>query len=398
MPYIYPFSDDEKFFNTLKTYPEYTVAFYSGSSYINAARFKGANIPSGTISLYELNVDRNEDLIYPFLVKDGNRWTFKSIHSQSFNNAEYGTVLTGAYPYTASLVREYISGTTYPSPWENATSEEKNTYFANRRRMISLQNTLNYNQPLSINYKYAGVYVSGTVNLINIPSILYGSSIKKGTVNLSFYFTGSLMDLARDEKLNGELYSTMGPTSGSLVGMVLYNEGLIMMINDTEIGEAAEADDYRGDGVQRAPNWTYFGAFSTGSISSTATSYPTASLYEIGFKGTSFVPTHTMFAHAPEGDLNNSQNLTWLSSSNGNWKSGSVVATSSSFQEPRFLSIKNTIQSPYCEFEEDFEKQVFISKIGLYDADKNLIGVVKVANPVRKKESDGYSFKLKLDL
>jgi hypothetical protein len=240
--------------------------------------------------------------------------------------------------------------------------------------------------------------VSGTVNLLNVPSILYGSAIKKGSVNLSFYFTGSLMDLAQDEKLNGELYSTMGPTSGSLIGMVLYNEGLVMMLNDTEIGSDVEADDYQGDGTQRPPNWTYFGAYSTGSISSVATSYPTASLYEISFKGTSLVPTHTMFAHALEGDLNNSQNLTWLSASNGNWKSGSVVATSASFEEPRFLSIKNTIQSPYCEFEENFEKQVFISKIGLYDENKNLIGVVKVANPVRKKESDGYSFKLKLDL
>ena len=324
-------------------------------------------------------------------------WTFKSITTASYNRAEYGTVLTGAYPYTASLTRDYISGTTYPTPWSAATSAQKNTYVANRRRMLSLQNVLNLNQVLSPNFKYAGDYVSGTVNLINIPSIFYGSTIKKGSLNLKFYFTGSLMDEARDERLNGEIYSTMGPTSGSLVGTVLYNEGFILLTNSTEIGSSTERDDYVGSGTQLAPNWTYFGAYSADSIPA-ATSYPTASLYEISFKGTNLIPTHTLFAHAISGELNNSQNLTWLSSSNGDWRNSGVVSTSGTFQEPRFLEIKNTIQSPYCNYEENFEKQTFLSKMGIYDADQNLIAIVKMANPVRKRESDEMSFKLKLDL
>ena len=397
MPYIFPFDPDEKFFNTIKTYPGYNFSFYSGSAYINEARFKGQNIPTGSISLYELNVDRPSNLIYPFIVKDGNMWTFKSITTASYNRAEYGTVLTGAYPYTASLTRDYISGTTYPTPWSAATSAQKNTYVANRRRMLSLQNVLNLNQVLSPNFKYAGDYVSGTVNLINIPSIFYGSTIKKGSLNLKFYFTGSLMDEARDERLNGEIYSTMGPTSGSLVGTVLYNEGFILLTNSTEIGSSTERDDYVGSGTQLAPNWTYFGAYSADSIPA-ATSYPTASLYEISFKGTNLIPTHTLFAHAISGELNNSQNLTWLSSSNGDWRNSGVVSTSGTFQEPRFLEIKNTIQSPYCNYEENFEKQTFLSKMGIYDADQNLIAIVKMANPVRKRESDEMSFKLKLDL
>ena len=233
--------------------------------------------------------------------------------------------------------------------------------------------------------------------MFNVPTIFYGSTIKKGTVSLKFYFTGSLMDEAKDEKLNGELYSTMGPTSGSLVGTILYNEGFVLLTNETTIGSAAEKDDYAGLGSQKSPNWTYFGAYSKESIPG-ATSYPTASLYEISFKGTRPVPTHTMFAHASSGELNNSQNLTWLSSSNGDWRTNGVVSTSGSFQEPRFLSIKNTIQSPYCNYEENFEKQTFLSKMGIYDKDHNLIALVKMANPVRKKESDEMSFKLKLDL
>ena len=45
-----------------------------------------------------------------------------------------------------------------------------------------------------------------------------------------------------------------------------------------------------------------------------------------------------------------------------------------------------------------FEKQVFISEIGIYDKEKNLLGIAKLANPVTKKESQDYTFKLKLDM
>ena len=45
-----------------------------------------------------------------------------------------------------------------------------------------------------------------------------------------------------------------------------------------------------------------------------------------------------------------------------------------------------------------FEKTVFINKIGIYDENKNLIAVAKLAKPVRKRDSDDLTFKLKLDL
>ena len=71
---------------------------------------------------------------------------------------------------------------------------------------------------------------------------------------------------------------------------------------------------------------------------------------------------------------------------------------STGYVEPRQLVIKNTIQSQYCDFEEGFSKQTFITEVGIYDDDKNLIGIAKLANPVMKQELDEYTFKLKLDL
>ena len=61
------------------------------------------------------------------------------------------------------------------------------------------------------------------------------------------------------------------------------------------------------------------------------------------------------------------------------------------------LEIANTVQSPYPDPEALFEKQTWISKIGIYDKDKNLIAIAKLASPVRKTEEREFTFKLKLD-
>ena len=105
----------------------------------------------------------------------------------------------------------------------------------------------------------------------------------------------------------------------------------------------------------------------------------------------------TCFATAQPGDLNNSQNPTWISSSDSNWRDITSVDTSG-YIEPDKTKIKNTIHSQYCNYEDEFQKQTFITEIGIFDKDKNLIGVAKLANPVQKKEADNYTFKLKLDM
>ena len=52
------------------------------------------------------------------------------------------------------------------------------------------------------------------------------------------------------------------------------------------------------------------------------------------------------------------------------------------------VAVKNTIESDFCNHNDNFEKQTFISKIAIYDDDKNLLGIAKLATPVRKKETD----------
>ena len=235
--------------------------------------------------------------------------------------------------------------------------------------------------------------------MLSVPSIFYGSAIKKGSVSLKFYVTGTLIDECRDLRRNGELVSvtTTSPVSGQGVGNVLYNEGFILLTGTTNIGSADAnfgGDTYEFDGTHKIPKWIYFGAFASGNMSNLA---PSASLYEMSFRGTNEVPVLTMFAEANSGDLNSSQNPTWVSSSMKRWKEDKITFDRGTFQEPEFIEIKNTVQNDFCNDEEAFEKQVFISKIGIFDKDKNLIGVAKLANPVLKKESDDFTFKIKMD-
>jgi hypothetical protein len=397
MPYLYEFSADTIFHNTVKTTPQVELSMYSGTIYLNKGNNEGRNIPTGSIDLFEYNVDREDNqLIYPYIVKNGSFWNFKSITTASYDASNYGTILTGTYPYTASISREYISPYS-PVPNESSTEAQRGAYFANRKRILALQNTLNFYQNISPQYKAeygSGTFASGTVNLISIPSIFYGKNIEKGSVKLGFYFTGSLIDEAIDSRQNGELISTMNGTSGSVVGMVLYNEGFILLTNENNI--TSNVDDYAGTGpgTEKNASWQYFGSY----LPSSAGFMPTGSLFKLEFNGTQIIPSVTMLASCQPGHLNNSNNPTWLSSSNGLWRSREVFYDSGSFAEPAQLSIKNTVQSDYCDYEDEFEKQVFISRIGIFDKDKNLIGIAKLANPVLKKEIDDYTFKLKMDL
>jgi hypothetical protein len=103
-----------------------------------------------------------------------------------------------------------------------------------------------------------------------------------------------------------------------------------------------------------------------------------------------------MFAHAEKGELNNSNNPTWVKF---NQPTGSKLPTTGTagFVENEFLEIKNTVKSPHSGAMANFEKHTYISKVGIFDEDRNLIGIAKVATPVKKTEQRNYTFKLKLD-
>ena len=71
--------------------------------------------------------------------------------------------------------------------------------------------------------------------------------------------------------------------------------------------------------------------------------------------------------------------------------------TLNSYLEAAGIPIVNVVSSSFSGTNAPFQKTTFINYVGIYDEGKNLIAIAKMANPVRKRENDDFTFKLKLD-
>ena len=428
---FYKFNRNDVFTNTLKLYPEVKFVIYKGSAYYNdtpeiAGLFTGGRpirlTTPGHISLYELNIDRNEfatgetigtdaienkNIIYPWIVKGGDRLNFRTNTSEAFADLLPGDVITGSlYPYTASISKDFYSSTdarfSLPSIAQTSTGPEIES-FGSVSNIRTLKNTIDFYRNLSPHFEYSsskpstrsGIhdrdFDSIDAGLISVPSIFYGNQIKKGSVKLEFYYTGSLIARCQDTKRNGELIQTFGNESldNAVVGLVLYNEGFIILTSSADLSLAGTNQDYyTSPTTLSTANWTYFGQSISGSITAPS------SAFIMQMSGTTNTQVMTMFAHAPKGELNHSNNPSYLADG-----AEKLISTGSSgYIESDTISVKNIVSSSYSDPTGSFEKTTYISKIGIYDESKNLIGVAKVATPVRKTVERDFTFKIKLDI
>jgi len=320
--------------------------------------------------------------VYPFVTKDGSLSSFKTIDTDSFNaDFQYGDVITGSnYPLTASLSSEImLSG-------EPVSGHPKS-------HLLALKNTLDYYRYLSPHYAFnseLGNKRTQELRLISIPSIFYGKSIRKGTVSCKWYVTGTLMAELQDSRRNGELLETTGPNKGKVAGVVLYSEGFVLLTGSWDLSDSYTDNFNVFEPItQYAPRWHYY--LTTGSEGDNLV--PSSS-FDFSFDGTEIIPTVTMFAHAEKGEFNHSNNPTFVE-----FGQNELIATGSNlFLENNQAIIKNIVQVNYDEVEPPFEKTTYISKIGLYDEMGELIGIAKMATPIRKREIDSITFKLKLDI
>ena len=419
MPY-YKFKETDIFYNRIKAHPKKEFFIYNSKVYLdNQSQISGAftdSIPAvapGYANLYELNVDRasttpgrhigptdataperniiDTGMIYPFIVKNGSLSTFRTVTTASFNSDfAYGDIISGSYPLSATITRQLFTASA--SPLRSAGVNKIN----------ALSSSLNFYTPLSRHYTFSSSFANKdkqTINLISIPSIFYGSSIKKGSINLKYYITGTLIGEIKDENFNGELIQVGpygSPNSGSVAGVALYNEGFLLLTGSWTIGETSL--DYKNANTATPSSWLYYGVGANDGIpaeTDVAFSRLSAS-YNFEFEGTQYTPVVTMVAHAPRGQLNYSNNPTFIDQANS--AAFSFVSASSGYAENSKQPIKNIVKSPYTSPTASYEPQTYISKVGIFDKDKNLIGIAKVATPVKKTEERELTFKLKMDL
>jgi len=392
MPY-YKFKDDEIFHNTIEAYPEVQFDINANNVYLNnknahsgAFTSNVTHVPTGNLSLFELNIDRPSDsLIYPFVTKDG---SFEAIGNVSvkdfFSSFEYGDIITGSYPLSASLTRESFA-------------VDHGTLFPTGSHILALRNTLNHYTPVSNHYSFSsslGDKSSQALSLLYVPSIFYGSQIKKGSVNLKLYVSGTLVAHAADVGYNGELKQIAGTDfaqtngSSSIAGVVLYKEGVLVLTGSWDLTEGSYD---RGDDIGPF-RWIDFAA---GANDGTANVSPSAS-FSFNFEGKSYIETVTMFAHANKSDLNFSANRSFLDYHS--YVSSSTTTGSFQYKESDNIDIFNTVSSSFYAYNESFKHQTFINKIGIYDKNKNLIAIANLATPIKKNSLRDFTFKLKIDL
>ena len=59
--------------------------------------------------------------------------------------------------------------------------------------------------------------------------------------------------------------------------------------------------------------------------------------------------------------------------------------------------LENIVKSDFANYSASFESTTFISKVGIYDENKNLIAIATLANPIKKTPSRDYMIKMRMD-
>ena len=471
---LHKFGPGDVFYNRLNTHPSSSFYIYAnrvyyqntvpdqyfandgsggvfGTNVFVAREFQGTDLGNGltgpgNLFLTELNIARDsldtevgrvigpsssvayknvQDVrtIYPFIYKkkggDLNELSFKGIGDETYEFAyEPGDVISGSYPLSASLTRRrYIQEATFTDQKLNSNFNDANPDGS------ALRNSLDFAKKFGDHYNFPSGSTVDT-NVIYIPSMFYGSQIKKGSVDLKYYITGSLIARCKDSRFNGALVATYedctpalttGVKEGEILGVVLYNEGVILLTSSANLVDApTQPPNEKGLGggnnviSPSSPssgivNWNYFGQGLGANLradlegmsqAGSNKSFNLSASFGIDFAGTHKIPTITMLANANRGELNYSNNPTYVEFG----QTTISPATSSTFYGEQALNIKNIHSSSYYDPTGSLKKTTYITKIGIYDDNRKLIGVASVAKPVKKTEERDLTFKLKLDI
>jgi len=371
---FFKFNKNEVMLNGVRSHPETRVYIHASASYYNNSGDSGIN-PISHVSGSSLEVARNAYDVRPLFVSTASYDSPLALPSDIYTKDYYlsSSVLIGS---------QYLAGATpvYPTSPPNA-------------RLSALKNTLNHYTKNSVHYAFSSSIEGMSwfkpeqdMMMISIPSVLYGTQIQEGTVDLRFYFGGNQIGRLTDANKTGELIQQGGTDDGKVAGVVLYNEGFLLLTGSWSLGAVPYTTP---DGVMDFPRWKYF-AQQDASLTSHS--------YDIAFNGTTKTPAMTMFARADRGELNSSNNPTFLKHSSSADANKKLLVTSSlMYLENDKRVVENVVSSSF-EQTGAFEKTTYLSSIGIYDDDHNLVGIAKLATPVRKREKDSYTFKLKLDL
>lgn len=309
--------------------------------------------------------------IYNFY-KNGDLEKPRNISDVNYNSASYGTVYT--YEPFDRPVSLYI--------FSSSADFQSDSY----KQIRSLKNIINRYSGYDTVYNFDSL-LNKPLCLLTVNSYHLGSGIQKGTVNLTIYRTGSIVTQATDKNENGVLYDL----NNNKVGFTLYNEGFVLLTNTSSFD--ANIYNFTYPTSSNSYTTTGSGSFSWVMFGANTPAEPNKFRSVPLFSFNNSVSPSISFTYANKYQLNHSNNITYLEYGQNIYDSTSSV----SLTENKYLNIKKTNKSEYVSGSAEFDKQTFITRVGLYDNEKRLIAVGNLANPIRKTENREFTIKLKID-
>ena len=120
--------------------------------------------------------------------------------------------------------------------------------------------------------------------------------------------------------MESERRSSSGSTgSGSVAGVILYDEGFALLTGSWNLDNSASVD-YTNNSSASFSKWIHYGVGANDGVpvdADTNLSRLSAS-FDLHFSGTNYVPVITMLAHAPSTELNYSNNPTYINLTQSN--------------------------------------------------------------------------------
>lgn len=301
--------------------------------------------------------------------KDSTQDIPRNIAYDEYVSSSYGTEFVYTIPNVSDIspIKIYhFSGSITGSAQYNILRSLKNTinYYSGNDELFNFDNF--YNKPTTL-YSFASAYL--------------GSGLERGSVGINVYISGTLTASCSDFRQDGILYDQ----NDEKIGIILYREGFVLVNNTASIG--TDVYNFSSSIGNFTDNMKWIHASVENELS-VVTEMPHNTKNE--------VPTSTFFVYADKYKLNHSNNSTYLQS--GSFDNYWCVDSEQFFEECKEIKVKNTVKSPFLSGSTNIEKQTFITRIGLHDENKNIIGYGSLATPVRKTENREFLFKLKIDL
>lgn len=432
------FEKNDLFYNTIVGNPSYKVVLYNGNVTINDQINEGNRV-SSSITFLEKNLN----------------YTCSVTEEFTKSNIYLSYEISGTLSYQPTIKRNFIykPGT--------AAFSEKYTEYLTVKKISALKNIFpKYNlentnlkiseflendgvpvtnvktfQGLPSNGAFDNFYIEPkkSINLLEVPQAFYGTRIQPGTLNLKIYVTGTLVAEASDKYKDTKIIQTSSSYNSSLVGLevgsILYDEGIIILTGSSQLASQSEfyiqpvsyttfsGVNFSNVAISDSLKWIHFGSHKV-TTTDVATKTPIVSAsFELNFQGSNQVNTITMFCTADKNDFTWSNNRTFISGGQSNklllGQTSSITingtthtASSNSlfipsdgkYYENDKVIVKNTVSSSFSNYESNYNPQVFLSEIAIYNEEGEMIGIAKLANPLRKSKDTDYTIKLKLDI